>query len=232
MNRKTLIETIDVDELLSNGAIFTKIANLQDNPFEWLVNDLAKQLDEEFYLSHSGGKIISPFVVRLEQLKQQEKIDDVLLRVARYIVNKFTDKWNKIYSAFIQSNYNPLENYSMIQVETPDIEKNSTAKTNTELKTKTSIDSTRDTYGFNSATSVPTNKDATDTDVDVTGDKDKNFTDYKETETGTRELTRSGNIGVTTSQQMLQSEIDLRKFNFVDMIMNDVDEIMCLSIYG
>ena len=46
-----------------------------------------------------------------------------------------------------------------------------------------------------------------------------------------RELTRSGNIGVTTSQQMLQSEIELRKWVYYQSVFNDIDTILTLSIY-
>lgn len=228
---KKLIQTINIDDLLVSGGIFTKISNIEGQPFTWLTNDVALELDNDYYLSHSGDKVISPFVRRLETLKDDGKILDVLLKVANYIIQKYRDKWNKVYDAFIESNYNPIENYSMVQVETPDIKKTSNAKTNTDVKTTTHGDSSTDTYGFNSANSVPTGKAEADTDVTVTGNKDNNYTDVEETETGTRRLTRSGNIGVTTSQQMLQSEIELRKFNFVDMIMNDVDMIMCLHVY-
>lgn len=50
-------------------------------------------------------------------------------------------------------------------------------------------------------------------------------------DSGTRTLTRSGNIGVTTSQQMAQSEIDLWQWNFVESIYKDVDSVLTLSIY-
>ena len=40
--------------------------------------------------------------------------------------------------------------------------------------------------------------------------------------TSVNKLLRSGNIGVTTSQQMIQSEYDLRKFNVLQEFMNDV----------
>ena len=46
-----------------------------------------------------------------------------------------------------------------------------------------------------------------------------------------RELTRSGNIGVTTSQMMLQSEIELRKWLYYQNVFNDIDNILTLSIY-
>ena len=45
------------------------------------------------------------------------------------------------------------------------------------------------------------------------------------------ELRRSGNIGVTTSQQMIQSEIELRKHNLEDIIFNNMDEVLFLDYY-
>lgn len=42
---------------------------------------------------------------------------------------------------------------------------------------------------------------------------------------------RSGNIGVTTSQQLLQSEISLWKWNFYKSVFDDVDTYMALSLF-
>lgn len=232
MKNKKLIETIDVDELLDTGAIFTKIASTTDQPFTWLTQTLGKQLDEDYYLSHSGEKRISSYFQRLLDLEEKEKIDDVLQHIANHIITKYTDKWNKLYSAFIDSEYNPLENYSMHQVETPNITKDAVVKVNTDVTTHTDSGSDASTYGFNSATPVPTGSAEADSDVNVTGSKDNNYTDSLEHETGTRSLDRSGNIGVTTSQQMLQSEIDIRNnYNFIDAIMKDVDNEICLLVY-
>lgn len=128
-------------------------------------------------------------------------------KVASIIVMKFGDKWNRLYDAFITQVYNPLENYSMTETE----------KTNSKVKVTSS--GKAGTYGFNSDASVPTGESSTETTSE--GNADDN----------TRQLTRSGNIGVTTSQQMLQSELDLRKWNFANMLYDDVDSICCLSIY-
>ena len=47
-----------------------------------------------------------------------------------------------------------------------------------------------------------------------------------------RKLTRSGNIGVTTTQQMLQSERDLWLWNyFRDVVFPDLDSVLVLGIY-
>ena len=46
-----------------------------------------------------------------------------------------------------------------------------------------------------------------------------------------RTLTRKGNIGVTTTQQMIQSEIDLWRWNFFKSVFKDIDSILTLRIY-
>lgn len=52
------------------------------------------------------------------------------------------------------------------------------------------------------------------------------------THTGTETLERSGNIGVTTSQQMLESEIKLRAlYNMIYIIYDDVDRVLTNPIF-
>lgn len=45
------------------------------------------------------------------------------------------------------------------------------------------------------------------------------------------ELHRHGNIGVTTNQQMINEEIELRKKFFTEMLFRDVDKYMTIPIY-
>ena len=44
-------------------------------------------------------------------------------------------------------------------------------------------------------------------------------------------LTRSGNIGVTTSQQMAESDIQLWKWNFFYEVFSDIDNVFTISTY-
>lgn len=46
-----------------------------------------------------------------------------------------------------------------------------------------------------------------------------------------RTLTRSGNIGVTTSQQMLESELELRRTKYFDIVFADIDSFCCIDVY-
>lgn len=53
-----------------------------------------------------------------------------------------------------------------------------------------------------------------------------------DTETTEHELRRHGNIGVTTSQQMLQSEIELWQWNFFnDVLFPDLDSVLTIQVY-
>lgn len=49
--------------------------------------------------------------------------------------------------------------------------------------------------------------------------------------TNTHKLTRSGNIGVTTNQQMLESERDIAMFNFIGIVAHDIIKSICICIY-
>ncbi len=222
-----LMETISINDLLLDGAIFKKIQETTGQPFEWLSSNLAMELDRILYIERSGDKPISPFYKRLLDYKNEGNEIDELQIIANAIITQFSEKWNRLYDAFTK-NYDPIENYNMEQVETPDIEKARTKKESTKLSTTNTSESS--THGFNSATAVPVNEGKVTSVVE--GDEDENVVSDTETETGTRELTRHGNIGVTTSQQMLESEIKLRNaYTFVDGIMHDVDVTMCLLIY-
>lgn len=217
--KKKLIDTVRITDLLSTGGIFTKLyaydSGLGQPLFPWLTSDFALILDKDYYLVHSGGKWVSNAFERLLDLEDDGTISDALLEIVKIIETKFELSWNKIYDA-IHTTYKPLDNYNMEQKETPDITHTKNVKQH--LSTENGV------YGFNSSENVPQSKSTVD------GAKLDNEETNKES--GTRTLNRSGNIGVTTSQQMLQSEIDLRSnFNFINHLYDDVDSILCLLVY-
>lgn len=227
---KTLLETINMDDLIINGAIFKKIQETENQPFEWLTSDMAMQLDLKLYLEHSGDKWISPYFEKLLVLEEDGDLD-ALSTIAKNVIMTYEDKWNKIYES-LKTEYNPLENYDMEQVETPDITREKSVEVNTKMKTTSGGSTSNGIHGFNSALPVSTTESEIDSEVEVEGLADDNTSHELDTETGTRELSRHGNIGVTTSQQMLQSEIDVRSKNiFINDILDDVAKIICLSIY-
>ena len=133
-------------------------------------------------------------------------INDTLGQLTKIILSNYKDNWLKVYDAYT-TDYEPLENYRMVENE------------KVKSKVTNTVGTSADTYGFNSVESVPTSK--VNTTSTTEGSKDDND----------RDLTRSGNIGVTTSQQMLESELSLRKYEFYHVMMVDIDKILCLKKY-
>lgn len=47
-----------------------------------------------------------------------------------------------------------------------------------------------------------------------------------------RDLTRKGNIGVTTTQQMIEQELQLRAYKFFERMFDDIDSLISLGVYS
>lgn len=109
-------------------------------------------------------------------------------------------------------------------------------------------------WGFNSSESVPsdmsdgratnnntTTRDLTDTETgtDTTDYTNTDTYNRSYTETGTdttsgkssRKLTRTGNIGTNTFQNLLQQERNIWMYDFFEQIFKDVDSVLTIPIY-
>lgn len=87
---------------------------------------------------------------------------------------------------------------------------------------------------INNTGSTTQTDDTTKTDDYTTTGTESNNVDTNRTikSTGSEKLTRSGNIGVTTSQQMIESEISLRKLDIINMIYEDIDKVITIPYYS
>ena len=143
-----------------------------------------------------------------------------------------TDTHEKTTSAFNSNNYLPEE-----KVED---------KFGSHTDTKTSLSKT-DTEGSSSRTDLESKGQRTDIERQHTDTENRGaHTDsiskptYTDTETtqsvedNTRldyEHSRTGNIGVTTSQQMLESELNIRAYRFFEKMFADIDSLIALRVY-
>lgn len=183
----------------NDKGIFKALAATKE--IEWLTDSDAFNLDIEYYLQHSGLKTISILYDSLLKAEESNVIGSALDKLVSIIILKYKDSWNKLYNSLF-ADYNPIENYSMVENENIGSKVTSTTSTNQKQ------------FGFNS---VEGSDSTSDTGTATTqGDYNDNH----------RQLTRSGNIGVTTSQQMIESEIELRKKNLYNIIFDDVDSIV------
>lgn len=193
-----------INEILDTETGIFKALQLKASPLlTWLSNDNYATLDLEYYLNHSGYKYISPMVEKL----YDKDSTTYLSKIADVFILRYGDNLKKIYDA-LNTTYKPLENYSMVEDENVGSEIVMDAGTDNNV------------FGFNTTSEdgVPNSKNTNKTTT--TGDYEKNK----------KHLTRSGNIGVTTSQQMLESELKLRQYQFYQYVFKCVDSIMCLEV--
>lgn len=199
------------------------------NVFQWLSQTDATNLDLEYVFSHSPEKPISTLyenVIKKYEDYEGDIDNIVMVKLANLIVTKYGEKWNRIHLALISAEYNPIENYDSHETETPNIVNIRTIKTKTKLTTTNNNDG----FGFNNVGTegVPVSK----IENVVEGDDTKNQTSDTNWEQGSRTIERHGNIGVTTNQQMITQEIEMRdKYILFDIMMNDVDALLTLNIY-
>ena len=152
--------------------------------------------------------------------------------------NKYQINWEKLYDTTVLE-YNPIENYDRMEDWTyTDDETTSSARDNTVKSTSVneilnSVNITDQNTAFNSGLADHA-KQITDGDTtensSITNTEKENVNDGR-TGKHTRTGREHGNIGVTTSQQMIQSERDLVVFNLYDVIAESFIENFCLMVY-
>ena len=212
-----IIDTFDSE---NNKNIFYYLYNnKEEDTLTWLTSDNFSIMDTEYYFGYSGEKKISRMFSKLLEY-YDNNYETALSNLSKVILNKYGKNWDKLYDA-IYAEYNPIENYDGYEDET--ISNDSTTKVKTDMTTQ----SDNKYFGFNSAGG----KDNGSNNVHVTGSDDNNKSNTQGE--SSRTLHKHGNMGVTTSQQMIESEIDLRSYfkNFYNLIYNDIDSILASSLY-
>lgn len=199
----------------SHAGIFSILEDLF--PMPWADRQGELELDLDYFGLH-GNREISPIVKSLLN-DDGELTDGNKARLARIIYNRFGVQWGKLYNT-LSLEYNPISNYDMTETEHIDDEIGRRNQLTNDTKSTTD----NDTYGFNSITPIPNDRIRLSSGVTTNGEE--------KTDRGTdRRLTRSGNIGVTTSQQMLQSERDIWLWDFFKTVYNNVNEVLTIPYY-
>ena len=160
--------------------------------------------------------------------------------------------WERMEEA-LNEEYNPIHNYDRSESWTEETEgENSKAGTN-DRSTGSTTTGTSSTTGSSSATltqnvagynnstaTVPKSADSSSGQDSTSGQDSSTMSGSQEdewTEDGTHQETVtktgriSGNIGVTTSQQMLESELELRKLDLLNIIKREFISYFCLGVY-
>lgn len=163
---------------------------------------------------------------------------------------KYLNNWKKLYDTTVLE-YNPIENYDRVEDwtdtddETTTSARDNTRNTNNTVKSIStneimdSVNVTEQNTAFNAGladhakqiTDGNTTENGTITNTETGKDTENESVNGGRTGKHTRTGRAHGNIGVTTSQQMIQSERDLVVFNLYDVIAESFIENFCLMVY-
>ena len=217
----------------TKGGIFSNIDNL---PWSSVMAGL--QADTLYFDTHSGERFSARIITRRIGDAGYLTSDD-RRTISTLVYAMFKTQWIKLWET-MNPNYEPLTNYKMTEDETgnntytrtPNLTRKHTGTNNDEGSS--TLNTQNNLWGFNSESSIPSDmQDGTNT-ANITSTRD-----LTDTETGTdvtsgdntRKLTRTGNIGTNTFQNLLQQERNLWMYNFFEQIFKDVDSVLTIPIY-
>ena len=215
--------------------IFDALADVAELPWETYAD--SEYLDLDYFGNHSGCKFVAPVVANMVNSETGELTDSDRAVLAKIIWLKFQQPWTHLWETNVVS-YNPIHNYNMTDTRTlvrgdQEAQSDSRSSVDSTEHGKTS-ESQGFVYGFNNAQAngKPADrsvlKDGGETVVTTQDGSNRNTVSGRQEEETTQ---RSGNIGVTTTQQMLSSERELWMWNFFDQVYKDIDTVLSLSVY-
>lgn len=227
---------------LTGGGIFSAFTN----PV-WAEDFTAADLDLTFILKYGErlqGSILRHFDAPDASGEYHGLSSANVQRVAALIYAHFSGQFEHLYADY-SATYDPIENYNSTESEsdTRSITKaDQIARTHTESDTDTTArmitgENTAGVYGFNSTdASVPSNDVSSSGTESVTAthsatDTDSDSINGTHAEMGSVSRTRRGNIGVTTSAQMLTGDTEFWQWNFMTDVMNMIASFISLKIY-
>lgn len=149
------------------------------------------------------------------------------------------DRWTKLYNT-TQLEYNPIENYDRAE-EWTDTGTGEQTYSNTGSGESTShstgsgdTNTTNSAIAFNSAAYKDTSHSHGDNSTTTDGTGTSSSTDSGNSQTTGKTVHTGrvhGNIGVTTSQQMIESERQLQEFCIEDLIVEETIRYFCILVY-
>ena len=214
-------------------------------------------LNIDYFGNHSGSKFVSPLLNQL--LVDGELTSDAKAILAKIIEKKFRTNWERLWLTN-SVNYTPENNYDYTETRTSQSDTTESQSITDEASQKSSSTETKDLtdetthgktqdsttarYVFNSESEEPvdhststeggttTEKNSGTNSVETSGsDSNERNVTGSGTETETETIKRSGNIGVTTNQQLITEERELWLWSYFEQIYSDVDKVLTIPFY-
>lgn len=238
--------------------IFEKIYEQMEVPWDSSLVD-SNTLDLEYFGNYSGSRLCAPLVKFLLN-SEEHLTDAGREILAKIIATKYAIPWKHLWDTYEIEynpihNYNMTEERELVREGSEEEERGGTehhtgtdtfqhgkTETTNHGMTTTSLTSK---FGFNSPDDAPKPSDrvnyneggntaVVDSGSDVTT---KNLTDTNSEDSSRSSaleegetIHRMGNIGVTTTQRMIEDERRVWEWNFFDKIFRDINKVLTLPI--
>lgn len=232
------MKILRLNEVIGTNEIFKTLMTDYTLPWSEDTSITDALLDFEYLNNYSGRKIISPAVSNC--LGTDGKITAAgFQKLCDICYMMFIKKWTRNWT-ILTMEYNPIENYAMSDTHTFEHGKketnsgtDTTRRTGTDTVTHTG-DNENEVSAFNSSTyqdSAKVTQNTTDLDTRNMNDALEHGHVITNSGVDTERTTRTGNIGVTTSQQMAESDLQLWRWNFFYEVFSDIDNVFTVSTY-
>lgn len=181
--------------------------------------------DIEYIFKRSGSKRISSllegfFETRRGKSTMSPLSDKQIKMLCNIFSARYYEKWTKLYDTLV-NNFNPFSPYKMTISDTTkdNLKSNESAHYNDNSSNDNSV------YGFNASDPTPTSKDSGTGSGNSTNEKTR-------TSDISRAITREGNIGNVTMQQLTQQQREMLQWQFWDVIFTDTDKLLTRPSYS
>lgn len=152
---------------------------------------------------------------------------DTLVRAIAVWNVSHLEEFNKIWKTLFLD-YDPISNYDRRETDTETRDLNFTTDDTDKDLPASANTVTKKVAAFNESTPSVVGEDTSQ----LSG-IDTHTSEYKHYDTGTikHEIRAYGNIGVTSSQQLLQAERDVAAFSAYDYVADSFIDTMCIKVY-
>lgn len=182
-----------------------------------------------------------------EQIDKDDVIDNILLECSelealypnpvfmKKAIGRWSAKelpiWKKLYES-TQFEYNPIWNKdgSITETETQNLHEAGDNSAETSSSSSTEQEQTQKVAAYNSDDFENREQNNNDVSIDDSVESSGNYT-KDNTGTVTRTRIETGNIGITTTQQMIKEEREVVQFNVIDYIINSFKNRFCILVY-
>ena len=243
------IDDLFPDGYLGNG-IFSAMYAVQS--FPWLVNN-AVILDMEYYGNISGNKYISPMLEKVSPSSPIQSAEKT--SIANVLISLYYSKWEKLYATTILQ-YDPIQNYDMVEVMTNDqkvtqygrtqtrTDNLTHTKTGTETDAKNTTDTRTDNLSHTKTGTETSAKNTTDTRTDnlthtKTGTETsaKNTTDTRtdnltHTKTGTETIENGSTDTTENTRTISETNGDTQTLNLLETTTPNLATFTRSNVYG